>query len=135
MDNGILASIKKLLGIASDDTTFDGDITVHINSAFSILTQLGVGPACGFTVGATTTWDSFIPNRPCLNLVRTYVYLKVRMVFDPPTSSSVIEAITKQITEFECRILYETDNPSPEVEPDPDPEPNANDEGENQNGE
>lgn len=103
--DSILTSVKKLLGIAEDYEHFDGDIIVNINSAFSTLHQLGVGPATGFRIqDKTTLWSAFIDNELILDAVKTYVYLKVRLIFDPPTTSAVLESIRQAIAEAEFRI-------------------------------
>lgn len=107
----ILTSIKKLLGIAEEYEHFDVDIIMHINSAFSVLTQLGVGPEEGFRIeDAGTEWSDFLYDDPRLEMVRTYVYLKVKLVFDTTSSSSaVIESINRQIQELEWRINVTVD--------------------------
>lgn len=106
----ILTSIKKLLGIAADYEQFDTDIIIHINSAFSTLTQLGVGPSGGFVIqDETSTWSDFTADDPRLEFVKTYIYLKVRLVFDPPTTGSVIEAIKQNISEYEWRLMIAAD--------------------------
>lgn len=103
--DSILTSIKKLLGITEDYTHFDTDIVMHINSVFSILTQLGVGPPEGFYIqDKTTIWYEYISDPNKIEMVKSYMYLKVRLLFDPPSSSSVIEAFNKQISEFEWRL-------------------------------
>lgn len=105
MEGSILKSTKKILGLAEDYTAFDPDVVTHINAAFSILNQLGVGPAEGFMIeDENEDWDEFIVPQNQLNLVKTYVYLKVRMLFDPPTTSFLIEATNKQIEEYEWRL-------------------------------
>ncbi len=102
----ILTSIKKLLGIEEDYVHFDADIIMHINSVLSILTQLGVGPSEGYSIkDANATWDEFITNPAKLELVKTYVYLKVRLMFDPPSSSSAIDSMKQLISELEFRII------------------------------
>lgn len=102
----ILTSIKKLLGIEEDYVHFDADIIMHINSVLSILTQLGVGPSEGYSIkDANATWDEFITNPAKLELVKSYVYLKVRLMFDPPSSSSAIESMKQIISELEFRII------------------------------
>lgn len=102
----ILTSIKKLLGIEEDYVHFDADIIMHINSVLSILTQLGVGPSEGYSIkDANATWDEFITNPAKLELVKSYVYLKVRLMFDPPSSSSAIESMKQLISELEFRII------------------------------
>lgn len=101
----ILNTIKKMLGIAEDYDVFDMDIIVDINSVFSTLTQLGVGSKNGFAItGASETWDMFIADDPRLNNVKTYMYMKVRLLFDPPTSSAAISSMEKLIAEFEWRL-------------------------------
>lgn len=101
----ILTSIKKLLGIAEEYEHFDPDIIMHINSAFSVLTQLGVGPEEGFRIeDASRTWYEFLYDDPRLEFVKTFIHLKVKLGFDPPTSSAAIEAINRQISELEWRI-------------------------------
>lgn len=103
--DSILTSIKKLLGIAEEYEHFDSDIVLHINSAFSVLTQLGVGPEEGFCIeDASTTWPEFLYDDPRLEFVKTFVHLKVKLGFDPPLSSAAIEAINRQISELEWRI-------------------------------
>ncbi len=105
----ILTSIKKLLGITEDYEQFDTDIIIHINSAFSVLTQLGVGPEAGFYIAdSDAAWTDFV-NDSRLEMIKTYVYLKVKLVFDPPTSSGVIDAINRQISELEWRINVAVD--------------------------
>ncbi len=100
MENSILTSTKKILGIPEEYEVFDLDIITHINSTFSILNQLGIGPLNGFTIeDKLTTWLSIgLPERQ-LSMLRTYIYLKVRMLFDPPTTSFHIEAMNNQIKE------------------------------------
>ena len=105
MDSSILTSIKKLLGIAEEDTSFDQDIIMHINTVFAILAQLGVGPANGFSIeddGAI--WSDYLGNVTNLELVKSYIYMKVRSMFDPPTSSILVDAMNKNISELEWRI-------------------------------
>lgn len=105
-DASILQSIKKLLGIGSDYDQFDLDITLHINSVFSILQQLGIGPQDDqfLITGATETWDTFLGTQKNVNMVKSYVHLKVRLMFDPPASGFVTDAITNQIKELEWRL-------------------------------
>ena len=101
----ILTSIKKLLGIAEEYTQFDADLIMHINSVFSILTQLGVGPSNGFSIeDDSATWDEFIPEGQNVEIVKAYIHLKVKLLFDPPLTSAVIEAMNKNIGEFEWRL-------------------------------
>lgn len=104
MEPSILISTKKILGLAEEYTAFDLDIITFINSVFAILTQLGVGPVEGFAIeDETAQWDDFIaPNQ--ITAVKTYVFLKVRMLFDPPQTSFLIEAMNNQIAEYEWRL-------------------------------
>lgn len=101
----ILISIKKLLGIAEDYDHFDADLIMHINSVFMVLTQLGVGPSEGFIIeDETDEWFDFISDPIKLPAVKSYVYLKVKLLFDPPLSSAVIEATNRMIAEYEWRL-------------------------------
>lgn len=103
--DSILTSIKKLLGIAEEYTNFDGDLIIHINSVFSILTQLGVGPSDGFAIeDDSATWDEFVQDSKTIESVKSYVYLKVRLLFDPPITSAVLESTNKLISELEWRL-------------------------------
>lgn len=100
----ILNSVKKLIGVSESDPSFDVDIMLHINSVFSTLFQLGIGPDEGFQIeDDSATWDTFMTDNR-LNFIKTYVYLKVRLLFDPPQTSFVIDSIQKQIAELEWRI-------------------------------
>lgn len=102
--DSILTSIKKLLGISADYTHFDSDLIVQINSAFSALTQLGVGPIEGFEIqDASSTWSEFIDD-PRLNFAKTYVQIRVKLAFDPPTSSALIESYNRQLDELTWRL-------------------------------
>ena len=110
METSILTSIKKMLGIAEDYTEFDEDIITHINSVFLNLTQLGVGPEEGFMIeDDTATWEDFIDDSIQLQAVKTYMYLKVKLLFDPPLSSSVTESFTRMIAELEWRLNVAVD--------------------------
>lgn len=101
----ILTSIKKLLGITADYKHFDQDLIMHINSVFLILTQLGVGPKEGFIIeDDSAEWLDFIEDPTQLQAVKSYVYLKVKLLFDPPLSSAVIESTNRMISEFEWRL-------------------------------
>ena len=102
----ILTSVKKLLGIEAEDTSFDVDIIIHINSALMVLNQLGAGPVAGLSIkDASTTWAEFLPeNSNSLEAVKSYVFLKVKILFDPPLSSAAMNAMNKLIDEFEWRI-------------------------------
>ena len=108
--DSILTSIKKLLGITEEYEHFDQDIIMHINSVFMILTQMGVGPEEGFIISdSTTTWNEFTNDDKKIEAVKSYVYLKVRLLFDPPASSSVMEAINRSISELEWRLNIAVD--------------------------
>ena len=110
METSILTSIKKLLGVAEDYTEFDEDIITHINSVFLNLTQLGVGPEEGFMIeDNTAVWEDFIVDSIRLQAVKTYMYLKVKLLFDPPLSSSVTESINRMIAELEWRLNVAVD--------------------------
>ncbi len=109
-NESILLSIKKLLGINDEYDVFDSDIILHINTTFATLRQLGVGPSTGFYVqDASTTWADILGDDPRLNLIKSYVYFRVRTSFDPPTSSAAMDAISRQISELEWRINSITD--------------------------
>ena len=106
----ILTSIKKLLGIAEDYTHFDNVIIMHINSVFLILTQLGVGPPEGFVIqDATALWTDFVADDKNLELIKSYTYLKVKIMFDPPLSSAVLDSTNQLIKEYEWRIQVASD--------------------------
>lgn len=106
MEQSILTSTKKILGIDEAYTAFDLDIITHINSAFSTLTQLGIGPPQGFMIeDATAEWNEFIPDQDFqYNSVKSYVFLRVRQIFDPPSTSYLIAAFNEQIKELEWRL-------------------------------
>lgn len=108
--DSILTSVKKLLGIAEDYTAFDTDIIIHINSVFMILNQLGVGPSKTFAItDKTALWEDFIGDNPNIEAVKSYVFMKVRMLFDPPQQGSVAESMEKLITEMEWRLNVAVD--------------------------
>lgn len=120
----ILLSIKKLLGIAEDYTHFDVDIIMHINSVFSILTQLGVGPSEGFRISdENALWTDFLGEDKIIEDVKTYMYMKVKLIFDPPLSSVVMDSMNRMISELEWRINADAESAQ------------SNSEEENQNGE
>lgn len=106
----ILTSIKKLLGIAEEYTHFDSDITMHINSVLMILNQMGVGPEEGFFIeDASATWEEFVSDITKIQAVKSYVYLKVKLLFDPPLSSAVTDATNRLISELEFRLNIAVD--------------------------
>jgi hypothetical protein len=103
--DSILDTIKKLLGIEADYTQFDQDIAIHINSAFFNLHQLGVGPVGGFSITDNTDeWADFVGTRVDIEAVKTYIYLKVRLLFDPPQTGYLVDAVKSQILECEWRL-------------------------------
>lgn len=109
--DSILTSIKKMLGIEEEYEHFNPDILMHINSAFSILTQLGVGPDNGFMiVDKNSTWDEFIKDEAQLNLVKSYMFIKVKLLFDPPMSTAVLECYKAQVSEYESRLNVTAEN-------------------------
>lgn len=119
MNESILTSVKKMLGLDTEYTVFDPDVIMHINSALSILHQVGASPSSGLTVSDnTTTWDELTLDVDHVNMVKTYIFLKVRLWFDPPTSSYALSSMEKQIEQLEWRLsLFERKfNPNPEVE-------------------
>lgn len=109
--DSILTSIKKLLGIAEDYTQFDADIIMHINSVFLILNQLGIGTEEVFIIeDELSSWTDFIPDGKGLEAVKSYMYFKVRLLFDPPTSSAVMEAMNRSVSEFEWRLNLQAES-------------------------
>ena len=109
----ILTSIKKLLGIAEEYTHFDEDLIMHINSVFMVLTQMGVGPTKGFIIeDDTSTWNDFLSDSIHLEAVKTYIHLKVKLVFDPPLSSAVVDSMSRMISELEWRLYAAADTPA-----------------------
>ena len=110
MQESILTSIKKLLGITEDYKHFDTDIIMHINTVFMILMQLGVGPSDGFTItDDSAMWSDFLTSQKQLESVKTYTYLRVKMMFDPPQSGTVIQSTENLIKELEFRLNVEVD--------------------------
>lgn len=107
----ILNEIKKPLGLEADYTAFDTDIIMFINTAISTLTQIGVGSSAGFSIkDAADDWPDFIGDATDLEDVKTYIYLKVRLVFDPPAVAAVLEAFNKTVSELEFRINMKVDS-------------------------
>ena len=116
MDESILTSIKKLLGISEDYDYFDQDIIMHINAAFMVLTQLGIGPSEGFIItDDTDTWSDFIDDSTNLGSIQSYVYMKVKLMFDPPQNSFTVDSMTKLVNELEWRLNVAADNSGEEV--------------------
>ena len=103
--DSILDTTKKILGISPDDPSFDLDIVTHINSVFFTLQQLGVGPADGLTItDNSAVWSDFIKDSKNINAVKSYMGLKVRLLFDPPSMSFVLDSMKKQVEEYEWRL-------------------------------
>ena len=112
--DSILTSVKKMLGIAEEYDHFDADLIMHINSVLTILGQLGVGPAEGFFIeDDEAEWTDFVPDMYNLQFIKTYVYQKVKLLFDPPQSASAIEALNRSISELEWRINAQVDSGKP----------------------
>lgn len=103
IQTNILGSIKSLLGIANDDTDFDDELLIHINSNIASLVQMGIGPSEGFEVTSNSSWSDFVGNDKRLNSIKSYIYMKVKLIFDPPVNSSTVEAYKTQVAEFEWR--------------------------------
>ena len=112
----ILISVKKMLGIAEEYDHFDPDIIMHINSVFMVLTQLGVGPPEGFMIeGEDALWSDYIGDNRLIESVKTYVAMRVRLIFDPPQSSAVIESMNRIISELEWRLNISVETPQSET--------------------
>ena len=110
MSESILNTIKKLLGYDAVYTSFDTDIIVAINAAFNVLTQLGVGPKEGFSIADNTAvWSDYIQDMTNFNMVKQYIYMKTKIIFDPPQSTHAMNAYTEMIKEYECRLNYQVD--------------------------
>lgn len=111
MDDSILDSIKKILGMPPAYDAFDTDLVIHINSVFGILAQLGVGPEGGFSISDNTTlWKAYLGDSKDLEMVKSYIALKVRLIFDPPTTGAVMDAMKEQIREYEWRLNVQVDH-------------------------
>lgn len=109
--DSILTSVKKIIGISEEDESFDTDLIIHINSVLMILNQLGVGPEDGFSItDKSAVWTDVIGDNKLIEAIKTFVGLKVRLIFDPPTSSAVLDSINKTISELEWRINVMVEN-------------------------
>lgn len=105
MAQSILDNVKKMVGVDPSLTVFDLDILTHINSVFADLEQLGIGPVGGYMIEDNVpTWDAFLGNDPRLSSVKSYVYFRVRLMFDPPQTSYLIESLNKQVEKMEWRL-------------------------------
>lgn len=110
----ILDTVKSVCNISTECKDFDSDIMMHTNTAFSTLAQIGVGPINGFSISSSsTTWDEFMPKNPRLEMVKTYVGSKVRLIFDPPQNSTHLQALKDVISELEWRLSVEVDPGQP----------------------
>lgn len=109
-DQSIFVTIKRMLGLNMDETEFDTDILIHLNSAIGVLNDLGVGPKDGFVVtGEAETWADLLGDDSRFEIVKSFLYLKTKIVFDPHTSSILMQAMEKQISEYEWRICSRSD--------------------------
>ena len=118
MGESILTDTKKNIGISEDDASFDEDIIMHINSVFSILQQLGVGPEDGYMIeDSSDEWFDFIGINNSWNFIRSYIFLRVKLLFDPPSTSFHLDAINKQISELEFRMSVNRDWQENPVDP------------------
>lgn len=106
----ILGTIKKMLGITADCTHFDNEIIVHINTVMLTVCQLGVGPDIPVTITSDAdTWDGFFEDMTHIEAVKTYIYIKVRLLFDPPSSSYVLDSLNRTAQELEWRLNVQND--------------------------
>ena len=111
MNESILTSIKAQLGIQEDYTAFDPQLIMHINSVLMVLNQLGVGPTAGFVISdKTSVWSDFLSSDKNLEATKSYIGMKVKMLFDPPTTSVVADSMNRMINEFEWRLNAEAEN-------------------------
>lgn len=113
MNESILDTVKKCVGLDPSNEDFDNDLILHINSVLASLVQIGIGPSSGFCItGPNEKWADFLGNDTRIEMVKTYVVLKVRLIFDPPSNSTLLQAIEKGCSEFETRayMVKEVDN-------------------------
>ena len=134
LDQSILSSIKQMLGITDSTPAFDEELISHINSTFTILNQLDVGSDDGYMIsGYRETWREFCNDIRLSSMVREFIYLKVKMIFDPPASSVVADAFNQRTAEIEWRINVQAERlaalANSESEPEPDDEPDDDEEG------
>lgn len=119
ISNSILETIKKLIGIDKDYGVFDLDLITAINSSFMILNQLGVGPARPFSIrNSSATWSDFFQDDETFELAKTYIYLRTKLLFDPPTSGVLHEAVERQISEFEWRMKVQAEYNGTTIQPE-----------------
>ena len=111
----ILTSIKKMLGIQEDYEHFDTDLILHINSVLMIVTQIGVGPAEGFAIhDKSAVWTDLTDDEKKLNSVKSFVYLKVKLLFDPPANTAAMQSLKELASEFEWRLNVAAESTNPE---------------------
>ena len=116
MEQSILISIKKLLGVSKECTDFDADIIMDINTVFMVLNQMGVGPKEGYRIeDAKSVWNDYIQDVDNLDGVKSYIHLRVKLLFDPPLNSAIIEAINNTIRELEWRLTHQAEFEKKEV--------------------
>lgn len=112
----ILTSVKAMLGITAEYTHFDAELIMHINSAFSVLTQLGVGPSVGFSIQDDyATWSDFMQTDSRLEMVKTYMFQKVKFMFDPPDRSVIADAMKRSIDELEFRLTIAAEEAASDI--------------------
>lgn len=114
VENSILHDVKQIVGQEWDDDTFDLDIKTHINSVFADLQQIGVGPKEGFEItDHTQLWDDYLKGDPNLNSVKSYIYIRIRLLFDPPSTGPLAQSLQAQADKMEWRLMVQTDPPVP----------------------
>ena len=120
--DSVLDSVKKMLGVDLVDDSFDMELIIFINDVFSKLNQLAVGPTTTYVIDdRLDKWTDFLLDRADLNMVRTYMYLQVRITFDPPTNPSLLENMMKRIQEYEWRLNVQARQPKLPIELEPEP--------------
>lgn len=112
--SSILNSVKKKLGLDPETATeFDEDLIDYINMALSAVNQIGIGPRNGFAItGDSETWTDFVGDDPRLNMIKAYVQLRVKLIFDPPSASFVLQSYQDQLREYEWRLNFFVDTPN-----------------------
>lgn len=115
--NSILLTVKKALGVDADCSDFDTDILIHLNSVLAVLQQLGVGPEDGYYIeDETPSWEDYLgESHAYVAMVKSYIIAKVRLLFDPPVSSAVMESLNRICSEFEWRANVAAENKALEV--------------------
>lgn len=122
--DSILDTVKKMVGVDLVDDSFDMELIIFINDVFSKLNQLAVGPTTTYVIDdRLDKWTDFLLDRADLNMVRTYMYLQVRITFDPPTNPSLLENMMKRIQEYEWRLNVQARQPKLPIELELEPIP------------